>query len=260
MPTALIVEDEPEANRLLSRLVQLRGYRTESAYTGGEALSIARDRPPDVVFLDLMLPDTNGYDVCRALKTRRETNPIPVVMVTARLAEENRLRSFQAGASGFIPKPYTPDQIFGALSSVDSWRRANEVPADRGEIPLDARCGAESFERVQRLTGLLLAHTSLDEESVGRIGQALSDIGKAALEWGERHRVGPVATIRYQLHPDRLSLTLDDVGGWFRGGRPALERVGLTVDRAGFDAIEEEPGGEALHLTKRFPSGADGKG
>ena len=259
MPTALIVEDEPEANRLLSMLVQLRGYRTESAFTGGEALSIARDRPPDIVFLDLMLPDTNGFDVCRALKTRRATNPVPVVMVTARLAEENRLQSVQAGACGFIPKPYTPDQIFGALSAVPAWRRACEAHADAGEIPLDAGGGAEPFERVQRLMSLLLARTPLPEEAVGRIGQALLDVGRAAQEWGTRHGAVAVATVRYQLHPDRLSLILTDAGGWFRD-RPARERVGPLLDRAGFDVIDEEPGGEALHLTKRFPATGDGCG
>src|SRR5689334_22299746 len=109
MPTALIVEDEPEANRLLSLLVQLRGYSTESAFTGGQALELAGSRRPDIVFLDLMLPDINGYDVCRALKARRETHPIPVVMVTARVADENRLQSFRVGAHDYVPKPYTPD-------------------------------------------------------------------------------------------------------------------------------------------------------
>ena len=76
-----------------------------------------------MVFLDLMLPDTNGFEVCRRIKGRAETRAIPVVMVTARLAEENRARSTQVGADGFIPKPYTPGQIFDALASADSIRR-----------------------------------------------------------------------------------------------------------------------------------------
>ena len=79
MPSALIVEDEPEANHLLAMLVQLRGYRTDSAYTGGEALEKVREQPPDIVFLDLMLPDMNGYEVCRALKTKKATSLIPIV-------------------------------------------------------------------------------------------------------------------------------------------------------------------------------------
>ncbi|HEU5116344.1 MAG TPA: response regulator, partial [Isosphaeraceae bacterium] len=63
MPTALIVDDEPEANKLLSMLVRLRGYETLSAYSGEEALSTAKTMHPDVVFLDLMLPDRHGFEV-----------------------------------------------------------------------------------------------------------------------------------------------------------------------------------------------------
>lgn len=127
MPTALIVEDEPEANRLLAMIVQLRGYRTRSAFTGGEALAAMNDpEPPDVVFLDLMLPDTNGYDVCRQIKSAQGSREIPVVMVTARLADEGRARSEQVGADGFIPKPYTPSQIFDALTTADEIRRRGQ--------------------------------------------------------------------------------------------------------------------------------------
>ena len=122
MPTALIVEDEPEANRLLSMLIQLRGFRTESAFTGGQALEMARGEPPDIVFLDLMLPDQSGYEVCRELKSRRETSDVPVVIVTARLEGEARARSAQAGASEYVSKPYTPDQIFSTLADLGKSR------------------------------------------------------------------------------------------------------------------------------------------
>lgn len=124
MPTALIVEDEPDANKLLSLLVQLRGYRTESAFTGGEAMEKVGQARPDIIFLDLMLPDANGYDICKALKSHRQTNPIPVVVVTARVAAESRAQSYRVGATEHVPKPYTPDQIFAAMASADSWRHA----------------------------------------------------------------------------------------------------------------------------------------
>lgn len=131
MPNALIVEDEPEANRLLAMLVQLRGYTTRSAFSGSEALAAVEEGSPfDVVFLDLMLPDTNGFEVCRQIKARPESSSIPVVMVTARLVEENRARSEQVGADGFIPKPYTPNQIFDALASADAIRKAQAESAE----------------------------------------------------------------------------------------------------------------------------------
>ena len=78
MPTsALIVEDEPEANKLLAMLVQLRGYQTESALDGAQALDHLRSRTPDVIFLDLMLPDVDGYDICRVIEIFGQHQPDP---------------------------------------------------------------------------------------------------------------------------------------------------------------------------------------
>lgn len=122
MPTALIVEDEPEANRLLSRIVQLKGYTTRSAHSGAEAVAAVQSDSFDIVFLDLMLPDMNGYEVCRVIKQHPVARATPVVVVTARLVDENRAKSAEVGADGFIPKPYTPVQIFEALAHADAAR------------------------------------------------------------------------------------------------------------------------------------------
>src|ERR1700733_11814205 len=104
MPTALIVEDEPEANKLLAMLVQLRRYSTISAYSGAEALDKVVTHMPGVVPLALMLPVRGGYDVCRALKASGTTSQVPIVIVTARIAAENRIESFRAGADDYVPK------------------------------------------------------------------------------------------------------------------------------------------------------------
>ena len=105
MPTALIVEDEPEANKLLAMLVQLRGYHTESALDGAQAMDYLRKRVPDVVFLDLMLPDVDGYDICRFLKSSGNTSKVPVIIVTARITDLNRIESFRAGADPCSASP-----------------------------------------------------------------------------------------------------------------------------------------------------------
>ena len=127
MPTALIVEDEPEANRLLAMIVQLKGYTTRSAFTGNEAIAAIKDERFDIVFLDLMLPDTNGYEVCRLIRGRPESHTTPVVVVTARLVDENRAKSAEVGADSFIPKPYTPGQIFEALALADAARSERAI-------------------------------------------------------------------------------------------------------------------------------------
>lgn len=135
MPTALIVEDEPEANRLLSLIVGLRGYQADSAHTAAEAQDALSRRVPDVIFLDLMLPDRSGYDLCRDWKARGDTSEVPVVIVSASLAEVNRARSFEAGALGYIAKPYTPQQVFDALAVAEAYYRERAALDGQGGPP-----------------------------------------------------------------------------------------------------------------------------
>jgi DNA-binding response OmpR family regulator len=257
MPTALIVEDEPAANKLLSMLVQLRGYQPESAYTGGEALAKVDQRRPDVVFLDLMLPDTNGYEVCSRLKADRRTSLIPIVMVTARLAEENRIRGFQVGADEYIPKPYTPDQIFQALAMTDAWRRALQQGDGAGALRLDARGAGQRARELSRLRSLLRARTPLDEEAIARVAAALEALWTAAGAWGRAQGRDPAVTLAYEVHPDHVALTLRDEAGWLEGGRlPAVEGL-READLAGaFDEVRPSVADRAVVLTKRFPAGS----
>jgi CheY-like chemotaxis protein len=260
MPTALIVDDEPEANKLLALLVQLRGYETRSAFTGAEALELAASARPDVVLLDLMLPDLTGLDVCRALRARPETSLVPVVVVTARLAERSRAESYQAGATEFVPKPFTPDQIFGALGEAASWRRQLEEHGGSGEF----RCpGCERLSVERRLAGLrclLTGRTPLRDGDVRGISEAVQALCASACAWGEHRGLDRVATIAYRLHDDRLTLTVRDEAGWFEGGHPPLSE-GIrdqVLRRDLFDEIAPAPSGRELTLTRRYREGVAG--
>lgn len=253
MPTALIVEDEPEANHLLSMLVQLRGYRTDSAYTGGEALEKVRQDPPDIVFLDLMLPDINGYEVCKSIKGSRPTSLIPVVMVTARIAAENRLQSFRVGATDYIPKPYTPDQIFQAMADADAWRRDLDRRNIEGEMRLDASGDGDALRQIAQLRSLLVARSSLESDQVNRIGAAVAEIAASASAWGQEHGSQLVARFEYRLESDALTLTLHDASGWLRHDRSAPEiRWPRAVPAARFDAIDFDGDGDRLTFYKRL--------
>ncbi|WP_406700016.1 response regulator [Singulisphaera sp. Ch08] len=253
MPTALIVEDEPEANHLLAMLVQLRGYRTDSAYTGGEALEKVRNQPPDIVFLDLMLPDINGYEVCKSIKARRTTSLIPVVMVTARIASENRLQSFRVGANDYIPKPYTPDQIFQAMADADAWRRDLENHESEGEIPIETHGDGQTLRQLALMRSLLVARSSLDADSIARIGAAFAEIAADADAWGLAHQIKIVGTLAYQVESDKLTVTLRDASGWLKQNpAPAEKRWPKAVAAAKFDEIAPHPSGEALTFIKQF--------
>jgi CheY-like chemotaxis protein len=255
MPTALIVEDEPAANNLLARLIQLRGYKTLSAFTGGEALDAVARESPDVVFLDLMLPDLDGYEVCKSIKSRPATARIPVVMVTARVALENRLRSFRVGADQYIPKPYTPDQIFEALTDADALQRQSNRSQPDGDILFETDEDGETLRRLAHLRSLLFAVTPLDAEAVERVFQAFAGLWELADAWGRDRKIGQVATLHFHVYPDCAVFTLRDESGWFRDDpRPAAERWPFAFASGTFDEVDDEPAGSVWIV--RFPAAA----
>lgn len=241
MPTALIVEDEPEANKLLGMLLRLKGYQSAAAYNGAEAFERLRDQTPDVVFLDLMLPDLNGYEICRAVKGSKDTCLIPIVVVTARVASENRIESYQAGADGFIPKPYLPDQIFLALEHAEALRREGAMEVVEGSVsPAEADDG-DILRELAHLRNLLFGRTPLSERDVGRVGRLLDEVRSMIVRWSAANPGAIPVSLRYKLAPDEFVLTFHDQLGWLDESTPianhsftgALERFDeVVVDRA----------------------------
>jgi len=106
-PTVLIVEDEPAQREVLAYNLQSEGFHVEVAPDGDEALILVDEVQPDVIVLDWMLPGTSGIEVCRRLKTRPETNAIPVIMLSARSEEVDRVRGLETGADDYVVKPYS---------------------------------------------------------------------------------------------------------------------------------------------------------
>jgi DNA-binding response OmpR family regulator len=253
MPTALIVEDEPEANKLLAMLVQLRGYQTRSALDGAQAFDHLSKQAFDVVFLDLMLPDVDGYEICRSLKSSRRTSQIPVIIVTARVTDENRVASFRAGADHFIPKPYMPDEIFAALENAQTWRLQLFSPRIDGEISLDGRDEAETLQVLARLRNALLARSALAATAIDEISTAFLAICSSAPHAARPGRPVRAPKLTYSLTDSRLSLTVLDVGSSLEN---EIEREtqligGLKLTEC-FDEVVADRASQSLHLVKRF--------
>lgn len=101
----LVVDDEERNRRLLAAMLEVEGYVVMEAADGERALEHARQSPPDIVLLDIMMPGMDGYDVARALKATEATRSVPVIMVTALDDRESRLRGLEAGAEEFVTKP-----------------------------------------------------------------------------------------------------------------------------------------------------------
>lgn len=107
----LIVEDEPGQLEMLSYNLEKEGYRVTGASDGEEGLLLAEEIRPDLIILDWMLPQVSGIEVCRQLKRRRETRSIPVIMLTARGEEADRIRGLDTGADDYMVKPYSVNEL-----------------------------------------------------------------------------------------------------------------------------------------------------
>jgi DNA-binding response OmpR family regulator len=254
MPTALIVEDEPEANKLLGMLLRLRGYRTESAFTGREALHLVATSQPDIIFLDLMLPDLNGYEICKILKSSKGTSLIPLVIITARIAAENRIESFCIGADDYIAKPYTPDRIFQALEQAMRWRDQSLLGQIQASISFDHSDDGEILRRLGQFRSQVFARTALSLEAVTRISRAIKEIWCVADEWARGYPDDHITSLSYTLTTERLVLAFRDAAGW-------LERIPVLADdstselsAAGFDHVTIDEHDRSVTIIKGFPA------
>ena len=106
-PTVLVVEDEPAQREVLAYNLDAEGFRVTCAVNGEEALLLVEEAPPDIIVLDWMMPNLSGIEVCRRLKTRKNTRSIPIIMLSARSEEVDKVRGLETGADDYVVKPYS---------------------------------------------------------------------------------------------------------------------------------------------------------
>jgi two-component system phosphate regulon response regulator PhoB len=106
-PTVLLVEDEPAQREVLAYNLEAEGFRVVPAGNGEDALVLVEEESPDIIILDWMMPELSGIEVCRRLKMRPETRGIPIIMLSARAEEVDRIRGLETGADDYVIKPYS---------------------------------------------------------------------------------------------------------------------------------------------------------
>src|SRR5471032_2698935 len=127
MPTRiLIVEDDPDIAELVARYLDKAGFITERAASGREALQAIAVRPPELMVLDLMLPHLDGLEVCRVVRANEKTAAIPIIMLTARAEESERIVGLEMGADDYIAKPFSPNELVARVRAL--LRRAHRDP------------------------------------------------------------------------------------------------------------------------------------
>ena len=112
----LIVDDEAINLKLVSRLLEIEGYEVSTAQSGEVALRLIEQTPPDLALLDVRMPDMEGYELCRRLRQNPRTAGIPIVMLTAMVDENDRLKGIEAGADDCLPKPFDVELLRALLA------------------------------------------------------------------------------------------------------------------------------------------------
>ncbi len=114
----LIVEDEPAIHELVKYNLQKEGYVVLSAYDGSAGADLARDQKPDLILLDMMLPKMDGMEVCKTLKSNTRTSGIPIIMVTAKSEETDKVLGLEMGADDYLAKPFGVRELLARIKAV----------------------------------------------------------------------------------------------------------------------------------------------
>jgi len=275
MDKALIVEDDPDQAELASQLVRLRDFDAVIAGTGEAGLSLAWSFDPDVVLLDLMLPDTDGFEVCRQLRSDQRTMATPIVMLTALDSAEHRRHGFRVGANAYLTKPYGAADLYRALAAARSWREDLRKAQIRGEISIELNSATTFLQEVNDFLTGLYALTPLRTEQVAQLRQAVMEMGQNAIEWGHKQRIDLLVKVTCRVFHDRVEIVVTDQGqGFNRDDLPHAASAddplahldvredlglreggfGLMISRGMVDELRYNDVGNEVTMIKRFPS------
>jgi phosphate regulon transcriptional regulator PhoB len=207
----LVVEDEPDIRRLVVLHLEREGFRCRTATTGSDALREVKAAAPDLVVLDLMLPEVDGLEVCRRLRRDTSTAAIPIIMLTAKSDEVDRIVGLEIGADDYVGKPFSPKELVARVRAV--LRRAHPNQATPvltgGPITLDAARHAVSLNG----QALVLTPKEFDllQALLEAAGRVLSREFLLNRVWGYA-RADVIESRTVDVHVRRLRAKLGDAG------------------------------------------------
>jgi DNA-binding response OmpR family regulator len=223
----LVVEDDPDIAELVVRYLDKAGYSTMRVSSGRDALDSVRTKPPDLMVLDLMLPHVDGLEVCRLLRANEKTAGIPIIMLTARAEESERIVGLEIGADDYLAKPFSPNELVARIKAL--LRRTHRAIPERarplryGDIVVDPEQHTVALEG--RDVILTAKEFLLLEYLMRHRGRVLSRDHLLEHVWGYRYTGG---TRTVDVHVRRLREKL-----------PVLADALATVKQFGYKLVEQ---------------------
>jgi two-component system phosphate regulon response regulator PhoB len=225
-PLILIVEDESALVTLLRYNLEREGFRVAEARDGEEALLMAREQKPDLVLLDWMLPLLSGLEVCRQMRRMPETRGVPIIMLTARGEEGDKLRGLDSGADDYVTKPFSPSELVARIRA--ALRRSR--PTSNGETlqfeDLTMDLAAHRVRRRGRDIHLGPTEFRLLRYLLEHQGRVFSREQLLDMVWGQDVYVEP-RTVDVHIRRLRKAINSDDEMDLIRTVRSA----GYSLDR-----------------------------
>lgn len=207
----LVVDDEPDILSMLVYHLSREGYRVTTAVNGQGAISTAQADRPDLILLDLMLPGMDGYEVLQRLRREEATATIPVILLTARTQEEERVRGFEVGADDYITKPFSARELMLRVDALLRRSKAEPVSATRritaGPVELD-RDAHRAFSDGEEVSLTPLEYRLL-EVLLERRGRVQSRRQLLQTVWDTN---APIETRTVDMHVARLRTKLGGAG------------------------------------------------
>ncbi|PYQ80426.1 MAG: DNA-binding response regulator [Acidobacteria bacterium] len=226
----LIVEDDPDIAELVARYLEKAAFETDRAASGRDALQMIAVNPPALVVLDLMLPHVDGLEICRRLRSDQKTAAIPLIMLTARAEESERIVGLELGADDYLAKPFSPNELVARVRALlrRAQRQASDAPAKTltyGAISVDSdRHVVSAGGRDVTLTA---KEFRLLEYLLQHRGRVLSRDVLLTDVWGYRYTGG---TRTVDVHVRRLREKL-----------PLLAEALVTVKQFGYKLVDPAP-------------------
>ena len=212
---ALIVEDEPDTGNLLAEILRRGGYDPTVLAEGKPAIPWTRTHRPDLILLDLMLPDIEGFEVCEDLKLNRDTNRIPIIMVTALDQRQDKVRGLQVGANSYLTKPFTVEQLQNAIQSVLAWQQELQRHGTEGEIHFQLQSDERYLEELNQLLASLFLFTGLPQTQIKQLTMAVRELCVNAIEWGHQKQIDRIVSVIYRIDAEKITIIIRDDGPGF---------------------------------------------
>jgi CheY-like chemotaxis protein/anti-sigma regulatory factor (Ser/Thr protein kinase) len=274
----LIVEDELDTGRLLAEHLRRWGFEPTIMVEGRPAVSWVREQKPDLVLLDLLLPDIDGFEICELLKLERETNLIPIVMITALTSSDDKVRGLKVGANQYLTKPFTADALHRAIQNAFLWREEIKSQGTHGAVRFQLQSDMRYLDELNSLLSSMFLYSGLTQSQAKQLTTAVRELGTNAIEWGHRKQINEIVTVDYHIDAEKITIVIRDTGPGFNPQHvphaaslddPVSHMMvrellglrdggfGILMSRGLVDDLEYNETGNEVRLIKYFPKRTD---